>query len=220
MTAPEDVYLIIFDMDGTIIPSQEIVYLGMQRVFAEYGWDLKHSKEEINQYIGSATGEIWKAVIPPEHADRWEELRDRVRQEYPALFREYAVTYPAVRETLAELRLRGYTLVQYSNAAVSYFDSVLDSLGIRGLYDYSECVHENGLTKTELIGKIREKYGNPGTAVVGDRCHDIESAHENGCLAVGALYGYGSKEPLEADITIDKFADLLDIFERRVPVFK
>lgn len=219
-TSPDDVSLIIFDMDGTIIPSLEIVYSGIQRVFDEYGWRLKHNAKEINQYIGMASGELWKAIVPPDHAGKWEELRDRVRQEYPRLFREYPLLYPGVKETLAELRRRGYILVQYSNASVTYFDIVLSALGIRDYYDYTECVHENGLTKTELIARIREKYGNPGTAVVGDRIHDIDAARENGCLSVGALYGYGNDEPGNADITIEVFTELLDVFDRRIPVFQ
>ncbi len=219
-TRPEDVSLIIFDMDGTIIPSLETIYRGIQRVFADYGWELRHSIGEVNSYVGTASGELYRAIIPPEHTDRWEELRDRIRREYAALFRKGAETYPNVRKTLETLRRRGYRLVQYSNASVLYFDTVLGSLGIRDCYDYTECVHEHGLTKTELIRKIREKFGNPGTAVVGDRIHDIEGAVKNGCLAIGAVYGYGGEEPYQADVTIETFEDLVDVFDRRAPVFE
>ena len=42
----------------------------------------------------------------------------------------------------------------------------------------------------------REKI-HPQTAVmVGDRHHDIDAAHANGCLAIGVTYGYGSADEL------------------------
>lgn len=41
MINPNDVNLIIFDMDGTIIPSLEIVYEAIKRAFAKLGWPLQ-----------------------------------------------------------------------------------------------------------------------------------------------------------------------------------
>ena len=72
----------------------------------------------------------------------------------------------------------------------------------------------------EEVKKIKEKYGGLTAAVVGDRCHDIEAARETNSLSIGALYGYGDKEPEEADIKINKFDDLLSIFDRRLPIFQ
>ena len=50
--------------------------------------------------------------------------------------------------------------------------------------------------------------------MVGDRDMDMIGAHENGAVAVGALFGYGGKEELceaGADHLIEKPIDLLDI---------
>ena len=63
-----------------------------------------------------------------------------------------------------------------------------------------------------MVGKIISKFPNSKSATVGDRIHDIEAAKENDILSVGALYGYGKDEPKKADVTINKFSDLLNIF--------
>lgn len=220
MINPDDVDLIIFDMDGTIVPSLEIIYKALQRAFKEFGWELRYSPEDINQFIGTVSGKLYQQITPPEHSHRWEELRDKTRAEYGALFRESAVTFPSVKETLAILRKRGFRLALYSNASTQYFDVVLTSLQIRDYFDYTECVRENDLTKSELVRKIKEKLNGTTAAIVGDRFHDIDAARETDSLSIGVLFGYGGEEPQRADITIGRFDELLEIFDRKLPVFQ
>ena len=150
----------------------------------------------------------------------WEEVREQVRKEYPAAFREFAEVYSRVKETLEMLRRRDYHLVMYSNASTVYFDLVKSALDIEKYFDYTECFGEHSLTKIELIQKIKERFGAQGVAVVGDRIHDIEAARETGCLSIGVLFGYGKDEPEEADMTISKFGDLLYVFKKRPTIFE
>jgi HAD superfamily hydrolase (TIGR01549 family) len=220
MTDITDIKLIIFDTDGTIIPSLATVYEGIRRAFAALGWELRYTPDDINYYIGTASGEMYQNIIPPEHAHRWEELREKSRAEYADVFRESAETFPGVKDTLAALRKRGYHLVLYSNASSRYFNIVIESLGIRDYFDYTECVHDSELPKPELVRKIRKMFGDCPAAVVGDRDNDIEAARETGSLSVGVLFGYGGDEPREADLTISEFTDLLEIFDKRLSIFQ
>lgn len=223
MINPNDVNLLIFDCDGTIIMSQPLVYEAIKRAFRKLGWPVTIKMEEINRFIGvstaSTTGTLYEFVNPPNSPYTPNELREIVRAEYTDIFQTQAVTFPGVKETLAALRKRGYKLAQYTNASTAYLDTVMSSLGLRDYYDHVECVQDNGLTKNQLAKKIKGIFGVPA-AVVGDRCHDIEAARENGCLSIGAIYGYGEKEPEAADITIKQFSDLLKIFDRKLPVFE
>ena len=225
MINPSNVDLIIFDTDGTIIPSLPVVYEAIKRAFARLDWQVTFSAEDINRFFGMPSGSakgsgMYEFITPSDSHLSTEEVRDRVRDEYHDTFTEMADTYPRVRETLDALRKRGYKLVLYSNAATRYFDIVLSTLNIRDCFDYTECVQENGLTKPELIRKIREQFGGLTAAVVGDRHHDIEAARETGSLSVGCLFGYGGEEPQQADVTINAFDELLSIFDRRLVVYE
>ncbi len=225
MINPNNVNLIIFDTDGTIIPSLEIVYEAIERAFAKLGWPVNFSGEDINQFLGqpaaSAPGSgLYQFITPPGSHLTPAEVREKVREEYKDTFQEMAETFPGVRETLETLRKRGYRLVLYSNASIMYFDIVTSALNIRDCFDYAECVQENNLTKPELVWKIREKFGGPTTAIVGDRFHDIEAARETDSLSVGVLFGYGGNEPEQADIAINSFDELLSIFDRKLPIFE
>jgi phosphoglycolate phosphatase len=220
MINPNDVDLIIFDTDGTIIPSLPAVYEAIKRAFAKLDWPVDFSAEDINRFFGMPSGSakgsgLYEFITPPDSHLTTAEVRERVRGEYKDTFREMAETFPGVKETLAALRKRGYKLVLYSNAATMYFDIVISTLNIRDCFDYTECVQENDLTKPELVRKIREKYGGMTAAIVGDRHHDIEAARETDSLSVGILFGYGGEEPEQADIIINSFDELLSIFDRR-----
>jgi phosphoglycolate phosphatase-like HAD superfamily hydrolase len=222
MINPDDVNLIIFDMDGTIIPSLPAVYESIKRAFARLGWPVTFGPEDINRFFGmsaaSTQGGLYEFITPPGSKLSIPEVRQKVRDEYDDAFRKLLQPYPGVKETLKTLRQRGYKLAQYTNSSTGYLNLVMSSSGLRDYYDYVECIEDNNLTKAELVKKIREYFGGATAAVVGDRIHDIEAARENNCLSIGALFGYGGKEPEEADITITKFDDLLSIFDRRLPI--
>ena len=214
----DNVSLIIFDTDGTILSTTRPVYMAIKNVFGRLNWPITFSGSDIEKFFGTTAGELYKYITP--HGQSWEETRDIVRAEYNNTFREYAQTFPGVRETLELLRKRGYSLVLYSNASPPYFHIVVSTPEIERYFDYMECVGENNLTKPELIEKIKRKFDNPITAVVGDRHHDIEAAHETGSFSIGVQYGYGNEEPESADVTIAKFSDLLGIFDRRLVIFR
>ena len=192
MINPNDVNLIIFDMDGTIVASVPAVYESIKRAFSKLGWPVTFSEAEIQPFFGITTastkGSMYEFITPPGSPLTPDEVREKVRDEYPAVFNEVNMTYPGVKETLAELRKRGYKLAQYSNAATLYLNLVLSSQGLTSYYDYAECIQDNGLTKNQLAGKIKKLFGMEA-AIVGDRKHDIEAARENGCLSIGAATG-------------------------------
>lgn len=224
MINPNDVNLIIFDMDGTILPSLPPTYESIKRAFKKLGWPVNFKAEDINQFFGittaSTTGGLYEFITPPDSHLSIPEVRAKVRAEYESVFREMARPFPGVKETLATLRKRGYKLAQYTNASTMYLNVVMSTLGMTEYFDHIECIQDNNLTKPELVRKIRDKFGGVATAIVGDRIHDIEAAKETNALSIGALYGYGGDEPRQADLQINKFADLLSIFDRRLPIFE
>jgi phosphoglycolate phosphatase len=222
MINPNDVNLIIFDTDGTIVPSLPAVYEAIKRAFTKLDWPVNFSAEDINKFFGSPTdssgGGLYEFIRPAGSHLTWSEVREKVREEYKDTFPELSETFPGVKETLATLRKRGYKLILYSNASTIYFDMVISALHIQDYFDYAECTQENNLTKTELIQKIKDKFSCSAAAVVGDRIHDIEAAGETDSLSIGVLFGYGEQEPEQADITIKSFDELQYIFDRKLPI--
>ena len=215
-----DVELLIFDLDGTISSTTRPIYEAVKRAFTRLNLTLQMSAEEMEKYFGAPSPEFYIALTPPGSNVTWQKIKEKIHEEQAETYRLFGERYPGVKETLEILRKRGYRLALFSNSTPGYFDTVIDALEIRGHFDYTECIGQNNLTKSELAGKIREKFSNPGTAIIGDRIHDLEAAHNTDSLSIGSLYGYGGEEPEQADLTINEFPALLDIFDRRLPIFK
>ena len=203
-----NVNLLIFDFDGTLCLSDEAVLKVLRKAFSENGIDVAVDKNKIISNAGKPAEQFYKSILGSEYSHLWKELSDK----YDSTIPQFETVISGVKETLETLRNRNYNLALYSNCAVEYFNGIFRFLKIKDYFDYTECVGENNLTKTELVGKIISKFPNSKSATVGDRIHDIEAAKENNILSVGALYGYGKDEPKKADVTINKFSDLLDIF--------
>lgn len=220
MINPNDVNLLVFDLDGTILSSTKPVREALKRVFAKLNLNTQIIPAEIESHLGLPSEDFYKAIAPLGRPWLWQELRDRVREEYNASLREFGQAFPGVIETLKILRKRGFRLALHSNSTTRYFNSAISALKIRGCFNYVECVQENNLTKTELVLKIKRGFGNLEAAVIGDRSHDIEAARGSNSLSIGVLFGYGGEEPYQADIVITKFSELLDIFDRKLPIFE
>jgi phosphoglycolate phosphatase-like HAD superfamily hydrolase/uridine kinase len=215
-----DVDLLIFDLDGTISSTTRPIYEAVKRAFNRLDLKLHMTAEEMERYFGAPSPEFYVALTPTGSNVTWQEIKEKINEEQAETYRQFGATYYGVKETLRVLRKRGYKLALFSNSTPGYFDTVIDALEVREYFDYTKCIGENNLTKSELAGKIRNKFGNPGTAIVGDRIHDLETARNNDSVSIGSLYGYGGKEPEQADITIKEFRELMDIFDRKIPIFE
>ena len=219
MINKKDVELLIFDTDGTVFQPIKPEFEAIKKALLKLGWDVSISEEEVKRHMGETSEQAYQGMLPSDKASRWEELAKEVRKQYRSTISKYGKTFPGVIKTLKILKKRGYKLALYSNSSIQYFKTVISFLNIEKYFDYMECIKENNLTKIELIRKIKNKLTESKAAVIGDRIHDIEAAKKNSALSVGVLYGYGKEEPKEADITINKFSELLNIFDRRLPIF-
>jgi len=208
----EEVKVIIFDFDGTLMQSVKFNHMSINKALKELCYDCEAKEEDIRGHLGETSSEFYGNILPREAAHDWENIRMTNRRLSGEFILKYAESFPGVKETLKELRNRGYKVVLYSNCSEVYFTNSIKALGLEDSFDYKEYVSQNNLTKIKLVEKISEFFGGVKCAVVGDRIHDVEAARENGFISVGVLYGYGKEEPKEADVTIESFEELLKIF--------
>lgn len=125
------------------------------------------------------------------------------------------VVYDGVPEMLATLKARNYRLLLATAKPHIYAQRILAHFGILAPFDgvYGSELDGTRQHKGELIAYllVRERIASGCAVMVGDRRHDIEAAHANGCRAIGVTYGYGSAEELtHADRLCNSPTDLLD----------
>jgi phosphoglycolate phosphatase len=110
--------------------------------------------------------------------------------------------YAGVPEALAALRGAGLRLYLATSKPRVYAARILDHFGLAGHFTrlFGSELDGTNIRKTDLLRHALAESGeDPAHAVmIGDREHDAIGAVANGLTPIGVLWGYGSREELEA----------------------
>ena len=207
-------YLILFDCDGTLMDSQHAIVRAMRQAFGINGLPAPDT-ESVSKVIGLSLHEALRQL-----SDR-ADLHEKIMADYRICYRaaeDQVELYPAVRETLEELKRRGYWLGLVTGKSKAGLLRVLDAKGLREMFYVmrtadcclskphpamvTECMQEMGVTARQ-------------TGVVGDAIFDIQMATAAGVASFGVAYGVSSSEALRlagASAVADSFPDLLGYF--------
>ena len=111
--------------------------------------------------------------------------------------------YPGVEALLRRLRAAGKRLVVASSKWQYGVDTVMRHFGLDTYFDFMGGSEEKAgrVEKADVIRYILERLSIADTSrvlMVGDRKYDVEGAAQCGIRTCGVLWGYGSKEELDA----------------------
>ncbi len=214
-------FLLIFDLDGTLVDSAPDLRAAVNEMLRERG-EKPLSLPQVRRMIGdgvpalvaralaaSGAGPAEAAVALPRFLELYE--ADAVRLTRP---------YPAVPETLAALRRRGYRTAICTNKPQHATLRVLEGLGLLPLFDGIAGGDRFAIKKPdpdhllELIGVLGARV--EAAAMIGDNENDAAAARGAGIPLVLMRYGYAriAPEQLAADALLDHFADLPATLDR------
>lgn len=131
--------------------------------------------------------------------------------------------YDGVPEMLATLKARNFRLLLATAKPHVYARRILAHFGIHASFDAVYGSELDGVRqhKADLLAHLFdcESVDARSAVMVGDRHHDIEAAHANGCRSIGVTYGYGSTDELvHADTLCMSPADIADAIATLAPV--
>lgn len=188
---------VLFDLDGTLTDPGDGFVACVSHALA---------KLECRPY---ADHEIRKHVGPPLEETLARLIEDRAKiPAAVAFYRErYGTTgflentiYSGIEAALAELHSRKMNLFVATSKPTVYAERILEHFG---LSHHFRAIHGSELdgtrsNKTQLVQHILagESLDPAQTLMVGDRAQDMAAARAHGLHAVGALWGYGSREEL------------------------
>lgn len=201
---------IIFDVDGTLWDSTEII----AEAWMEYLREKEHMEMELtaaqlSKLFGQLLADIAKAIFPELPEEEQLRLIDGCCQaEHEALLKTCAPLYEDLEETLQELSER-YPLYIVSNCQAGYIEVFLESSGLGKYFKGHLCPGDTGMAKAENIMKIAKDYGLKSPVYVGDTMGDYNACVKAGVPFIFAAYGFGEVEtPWKR---IEKPMDLLEI---------
>ena len=194
--------IVIFDNDGTLVPSHEVANPAIQRAFARcvasHGIDAPvPTDQRIRELTGLPGDEFYRQLLPEHEQHRAPDLRSHCLDEEVTEVLARARFYPGLEAMLEVLRAGGDRLVLASHGGERYVGAVALRLNYDRLFDR---VYHHGFggmfSKNEMAQRAIVELGPGPVTVVGDRAADLEAARAVSARFVGCLYGYGSPEEL------------------------
>lgn len=214
----EHIKTIFLDYDGTLHDSLAIykpAFLEAFHMLVEEGYmnNKEFKDEEISQYLGQSTKEMWDKFgkgLPEEIKQKGSKKIGETMEKL--IQSKKATLYDGSLDVLAYLKEQGYKLVFISNCTNRYMHNHTKMFSLNHFFD--EMVNAemyNHAPKEVILSKIKDNFPNE-MVIVGDRHHDMRAGKENGIYTIACTYGFGEKSELkDADIMIADIKELKKI---------
>jgi membrane protein len=189
---------ILFDIDGTLVDSNDAHVEAWHRAFAAEGFAF--SRTEIHAQVGKGGDNLVPSLLPGVPLGIQERLSHAEGEIYKRDFMHEVEPFEGVREVLKRLAERGHTLILASSASraeVDYYVDLLDADGlITGTTSKDDVRHSKPCP--DIFAAALDLTGGPaaGTIVIGDTPYDVLAARRAGIDAVAVLSGGFSREEL------------------------
>lgn len=177
--------VIVFDLDGTLVDTKELIFESFRHTFAKYLPDHKLTKEELQSFLGPTLKESFARYFK-------EESIDEIIAYYRAFNHEHHDDYvreiPHVKETLAYLKHEGYDMAVMSNKLKSVVEMGLRSARIDEYFPVVLGCEDVDKPKPDPSGILKAASLLPRShddlIYVGDSKTDIEAAKNMGAFSV------------------------------------
>lgn len=205
---------IIFDVDGTLWDTTEVVAKGWNKAISEIGGTTAHITASIlKKEFGKPMDEIADDLFFDADDEKRKLLLEKCCEYEQEVLIENTdnLLFPDVKQTLKKLSERCRLFI-VSNCQSGYIELFMKKAGIEEyIMDY-ECFGDTGKSKGENIRLIMERNRIDDAVYVGDTQGDYEAAVFAGIPFIFAKYGFGNPE--NYDYAINGIKELLDLQER------
>lgn len=203
---------IIFDLDGTIWDPIDTVLKAWNHCIKKHSQIKRElTRTDFEGTMGLQMPEISKKLFPYLSEDFRAQVIAECCQAESEYIKQYGgELYPNVEEVLNSLSKK-YKLFIVSNCQDGYIEPFYDFHKLEKYFLDYENHGRTGLSKGENINLIIERNHLNSPVYVGDTVGDFNAAKFAGIPFVYAKYGFG--QVTEYDAEIEKFDELLTIFE-------
>ena len=192
---------VFFDLDGTLTDPGEGITNSVAHALRKRGFPVP-SRASLNRYVGPPLLDAFQ-----DYAGMTETQAERAISDYREYFRDRGifenVVYDGIPALLARLCEAGVKPVLATSKPELFARRILDHFGLaRYFFLTAGATMDNSRSKkADVIAYALAQCPGAGpanTVMVGDREHDVRGAGAHGLPTIGVLYGYGSREELEA----------------------
>ncbi|RLI95441.1 MAG: hypothetical protein DRO90_00345 [Candidatus Altiarchaeales archaeon] len=209
--------LIIFDLDGVLVISNNVHIEVIRRVLRHVGINKNIRDEEITCHFGKAYGDVLRAIMGKDYSE--EKLEEASNYQYKLLNSEWFLKkiekIPGLREFLLRLRKRNIKIAIATGNDRRFTERMLRFLNISDLFDFVATIDDVSESKPspEMIQKIINALDIRKEEVlfVGDSRNDVLAARNSGVRCAVVLTGILTRadaEKLKPDFIIDNVLEV------------
>ncbi len=193
---------IIFDIDGTLWDSREMIAEGWNICLRKEGLDhLCVTAEDLTALFGKVANDIADvlfASIP--RPDRYDLMRRCTADETRYMENDPCrIGYPGVRETIEALA-KNHRIFIVSNSDSGYPQLCINKLDLSPFVSGHLCHGDTGVSKGQTLRILMERHNITDCVYIGDTHGDELACREAGIPFIYAAYGLGQAESWDAQI--------------------
>ena len=207
----------IFDVDGTLVDSNDLHIEAWREAFAHYGIGLTY--EEVHAQIGKGGDQLIPVFLSQEQFEQFGEELDKLRVEI--FTRDYLPQvrpFPKVRQLFERLRSDGIAIALATSSKEVELKTHLANLGVEDLVDAATSADDADHSKPcpdifeAALGQLDEVSAEEAL-VVGDTPYDAIAAKRAGLKTVGLSSGGFSEDALRDAGAVAVYVDIPDLLE-------
>ena len=189
--------LVVFDWDGTLADSTDIIAEALRGACADVGLPVP-DPASARYVIGLGLRDALAHVAPALPPERYPELSLHYRRRFLARDPEIPL-FAGARELLDELADAGYLLAVATGKTRIGLDRAMAASGLAGRFHATRCADESRpKPHPEMLLHLMDALAvtPASTLMIGDTTHDLELARDAGADAVAVAYGAHPPEGL------------------------
>lgn len=210
---------VIFDVDGTLIDSNDFHAQAWQKAFAEKGFEF--SFEEIRPQIGKGADTLMPEFLSPEEIKKYgDEIATRRGEIFKDEYLDKVKPFSQVRELFERIKADDKKIALASSAKKDELQEYKKIADIEDLVEEETSTDDAEESKPEpdIFEAALKLLGDPKKSeviVVGDTPYDATAAAKAGIKTIGVLCGGFSKENLSEAVEIyQNPAELLEKYDQ------
>lgn len=207
---------ILFDIDGTLIDSNDLHVSAWEEAFAEFGETI--DRQTIHGQIGKGADMLIPTLLPEADAAERAAIADAHGRIFKTKYLAHAQPFPNARNLMAHAQKAGQTIVLASSASAEELDHYVDLLGARDLVTATTSSDDVEHTKpapdifVTALGKL-PGIGRDEVIVIGDTPYDIEAALKSQIATVAVRSGGFPDQALREAGAIRIYSDVSTLLD-------
>ncbi len=204
---------ILFDLDGTLVDSNERHVDVWRQVMEEAGYDIP--REALHAQIGKGADNYVPALLPHADAATVKRLGGRHDALFEADHLQKVRPFPQARALIAAVKARGYKTLLASSAGGEEVSHYVDLLDAGPLLDATTSTDDADRSKPDpdIFAAARQAAGVAAVEalVIGDTPWDVIAARKAGSQSVAVLSGGFAEAALRDAGAIAIYRDVADL---------